>query len=123
MQILLVILLTANLVALGWMAWRQARMRSFLVRLEHSAQELAPLHAELNDDLQRQLRRGADTVISVEILNPLEVASRASWFAGQFGSVAPRLIRREVYRQAREIMERQLREKGIEPRVQLHGGA
>lgn len=120
MQILLATLLAANLLALLWLLWRQLRTQRLLGELQRNAQALEPLRAELDPALTRELTRGSDTVIGVEILNPLEVAAKANWIAGPVGGLAPSLIRREVYRQTRAIMQEQLAAQGIESRVQLY---
>lgn len=117
-----IILLAINLLLLCWLAVRQFHAQRALRTLRMDTQELAPLHAELGPQLRKELAEARSRVLSVEILNPLEVAAKESWVAGQFGALAPALIQREVYRQARDILEAQLREYGIEPRVRLLGG-
>lgn len=116
-----IILLSANLVLLVWLAIRGRRTAQVLSRLRQDAEALKPLHADLNPELRQQLGEARSRVIGIEILNPIEVAAKESWIAGRFGALAPGLIQREVYRQTREILEVQLREYGIEPRVRLLG--
>lgn len=122
MLITAIILLAFNAILLSWLAVRQQHAQRTLKTLRLDTKELAPLHAELGPQLRKELAEARDRVLSIEILNPLEVAAKQSWVAGQFGALAPDLIRREVYRQARDILEEQLGEYGIEPRVRLLGG-
>jgi len=121
MLITATILLALNVILLTWLAVRQIHAQRALKTLRLDTRELAPLHAELDPQLRKELAEARSRVLGVEILNPLEVAAKQSWVAGQFGALAPDLIRREVYRQARDILEEQLREYGIEPRVRLLG--
>lgn len=122
MLVAAVILLAVNLLALAALLLASLRNASRLRRLRADAEALKPLHAELGPELLQQLAESGTRVIAVEILNPLQVAASQSWLAGRFGALAPGLIQREVYRQAREILETRLREYGIEPRVRVHGG-
>ena len=121
MLIAAVILLTVNLLLLAGLLLASLRNARTLTRLRADAEALKPLHAELGPELRQQLTESGSRVIGIEILNPLQVAASQSWVAGHFGALAPGLIQREVYRQTRAILETQLREYGIEPRVRLHG--
>jgi hypothetical protein len=122
MLTVVMILLIANLGGLVWLIRRQIRHGQELAALAATAQKLAPLRAGVPDDLARTLESSRSTLISIEILNPMELASKQSRFARAFGSMTPALIRREVYRQARDMIDVQLREHGVEPRVTLHHG-
>jgi hypothetical protein len=59
-------------------------------------------------------------VISVEVLNPIELAATRGRMAGLAGSLAPGLIRRVVYDQTLKTMRRQLSEEGVAADVRLH---
>lgn len=61
------------------------------------------------------------TFITIEILNPLEVASARVKLAGVAGSVAPTLITKVVYEQSVKVLRRQLESQGIRAEVKLHG--
>lgn len=122
MLIAAVILLLLNLLLLAGLLLSSARNARTLSRLRADAEALKPLQAELGPDLRQQLAESGARVIGIEILNPLQVAASQSWVAGRFGALAPSLIQREVYRQTRDILEKQLREYGIDPRVDLYGG-
>lgn len=59
--------------------------------------------------------------ITVEILNPLEVASTRVKLAGVAGTVAPSLITKIVNEQAVKVLRRQLDSQGVRAEVRLHG--
>lgn len=122
MLILAIALLAANLLALIVLAVYYARTSGALKQLAEQAEALRPLHAELGPEMTRQLSDVGTRIIGIEILNPMEVAAKESWVAGQFGALAPSFIQREVYRQTRNILETQLREYGIEPRLHMFNG-
>lgn len=59
--------------------------------------------------------------ITVEILNPLEVASTRVKLAGVAGTIAPTLITKVVNEQAVKVLRRQLETQGVRAEVRLHG--
>ena len=62
----------------------------------------------------------ATRLICVEILNPMELATRESAAARLFGAMNPELVKREVYRQVSRRLHTQLREQGVLAIVQVH---
>ena len=83
-----IILLSANLVLLVWLAIRGRRTAQVLSRLRQDAEALKPLHADLNPELRQQLGEARSRVIGIEILNPIEVAAKESWIASGFPAPA-----------------------------------
>lgn len=65
---------------------------------------------------------GGRRIITVEILNPLSVATRESRAGGVLGTVAPALVTRIVYDQARRQILEGLIEEGVEAEVRVHVG-
>lgn len=59
--------------------------------------------------------------ISVEILNPFELAVRETPLAGPAAQLAPRVIERIVYHRTVEALNVQLREQGVDAKVSVHG--
>jgi hypothetical protein len=59
-------------------------------------------------------------IISVEILNPMELVNNRGRMAGLAGSLAPGLARRVVYDQALKTLRRQLESKHVLADVRLH---
>lgn len=58
-------------------------------------------------------------VLTIEILNPMELAAEKSWIAGTISSISPGFIRRKVYEQTRGILEEKLIEFGVQADVQV----
>lgn len=63
----------------------------------------------------------ARPVIAIEILNPVQLAVAESPFAGAVNNFAPATIRRIVYRRTVEIMREELKQKGVEAEMRIHG--
>jgi len=66
---------------------------------------------------------GKPMLITIEILNPIELARKESWVAGAFGSLTPTLLRRIVYTKTLTIMQQQLLQFDVKADVQLLGDA
>jgi hypothetical protein len=67
------------------------------------------------------IARHARRLITVEVLNPLELASRRGGrLAGFAGALAPGLTRRVVYDQLLKTLRRELTEKAVHADVRLH---
>lgn len=62
----------------------------------------------------------ARPLISIEILNPFELAVEETALAGPAAKLAPRIIERIVYRRTREILVEQLKERGVRAQVNVH---
>lgn len=59
-------------------------------------------------------------IITVEILNPTELAIAKSKFAKHFMSLAPETINKLVYKEARDILAQQLPSFGVIAEVKVH---
>jgi hypothetical protein len=93
--------------------------------------EVSALHAALDglgadDDTEPALPPGvaldAEQLITVEILNPLELATAQSRAATVLHRVRPQLLSRIVYEQAARELEERLGEEGVVAEVRVHGG-
>lgn len=60
------------------------------------------------------------SLISIEILNPMELAAKETWIAGVLGSVTPTLIRRLVYQKAAQMVREELKGHGVTAEVRQH---
>lgn len=105
-------LLLAGLLALQW---RQGRG---LGAMEAQLGQLAPHSAEPAEapGARREL-------LTIEILNPVQLAASQHWAAGTLGGVAPALLRKLVYDRAIGVAERMLMEHGAEAIVKVQRGA
>jgi hypothetical protein len=111
--VLLIVLLATNLGTLGVLGW-------FLLRPVRHPRPEAIVARELG------LRRPATStssvrrVITIEILNPIELAGTRGWWAGIAGSLAPGLTNRVVYDQAIKLVRTQLADHDVVADVRLH---
>lgn len=114
MLVLVVVLVATNLISLGVLAW-------YLLR---PADEPAPddqLAASLNAALRPSASSsGTRRLITIEILNPIELAGTRGRLAGIAGSLAPGITRRVVYEQALKMVRRHLTAERVVADVRLH---
>lgn len=104
---------------LGWRFWALSRLMN---RLEAELATLASARVLEGPDIEALLAPERPTLIAIEILNPFELAMRESRLAGPFGSLAPAMLRQEVYRQATERVREQLAAQGVQAEVTLVRG-
>jgi hypothetical protein len=112
--VLVVVLLVTNLVTLGVLAW-------FLLRpADHPAPSRTV--AETIDAARPRYPEAGGTrrVITIEILNPIELAGSRSRIVGIAGSLAPGITRRIVYDQALKMVRRHLADEKVVADVRLH---
>lgn len=114
------LLFAALLLLTGWLLWKETRHYRLLNTLE---QELAQL-TDAPPPLQRPVLDAAlmdnrPNLITIEILNPMELAHKESKWAQTFGSMAPTLIRQIVYQRAAERVRTQLIAQGVEAEVKV----
>ncbi|MFH5211126.1 hypothetical protein ACHIPZ_23375 [Antrihabitans sp. NCIMB 15449] len=122
MRIAIVLFLVVDLAVLVVVAMQFKRMRRHNAELAaavaattaKAARPLAtePVFAEMKE------RR-----ITIEILNPIELAATQSRFSGIAGAVAPDLLRKVVYDRAAAIVREQFVEQGVKADVKVQVGA
>jgi hypothetical protein len=114
MLVLVIVLIATNLATLGVLAW-------YLLRpVDHPRPDEA-----LANSLARHRRPAVSTsatrrVITIEILNPIELAGTRGRLAGIAGSLAPGVAPRMVYDQAMKLVRRQLAQEKVVADVRLH---
>lgn len=64
-----------------------------------------------------------ERLITIEILNPAELAATHNKYSGVAGAVAPGLIRKIVYARTVQILREQLVAQGVQADVRIHVGA
>lgn len=106
------LLLTLTLLLAGLLVWQQWRTQRLLRELEAKvpALEISPAAPT------------PPALITVEILNPMELAQRESRLAQAFGSLAPALIRRRVYDIVAQRLTEQIRAQGVEADIRVRHG-
>lgn len=98
--------------------WRRSQKQSLALQ-----QETAGLQAASNAlpaDLERLLGAQNKRVITVEILNPVELAVDKTLLAKPLVGLSPGTINKMVYNQARDIIAKQLPEFGVKAEVKVH---
>lgn len=110
----------ALIISLGLLAW-VLKLRAQLAALEARSNELGARVGSLPP--ARGDSGGKPMLLTIEILNPIELARKESWFAGAFGTVTPALLRRIVYAKTLVIMQEQLLHFDVKADVQLQGEA
>lgn len=110
--------LVVDLAALVALAVVIARLRRRSRELSAEVAEVTALDPPARVD--PVFAAGRDRLITIEVLNPVQLAATQNRFAGVAGAVAPDLIRKIVYEQAAKIMREQLVEQGVEADVRVH---
>jgi hypothetical protein len=114
------ILLGLNLVALAALGWRVHQQHRVVAALAEEVAGLAPAAALAAPALENLFEAGRSDLISIEILNPMELAARESWFAQLFGNLSPALIRKLVYERTQKILVEELKKYHVQAQVGLH---
>lgn len=112
MLVVVIVLVATNLATLAVLVHRR-------LQLEPVADTDTDLHeafAAQRPDGAARTRR----LISVEILNPLELARARGRIAGLAGAIVPNLTTRIVYDQTLKILRAQLTEQDVAADVRLH---
>jgi hypothetical protein len=111
--ILLIVLIVTNLVTIALLVWFTLRPGEHPGPDEKVARSLdAHRPASSSSSLRR--------VITIEILNPIELAGSRGRWAGLAGSLAPGITHRVVYDQAIKLVRRQLAQHAVVADVRLH---
>ncbi|WP_047010481.1 hypothetical protein [Spongiibacter sp. IMCC21906] len=121
MQILLIILFTVLVLTLGYLWMRLRAQQVLLAELQLEQQTLAKAWQSQPIDFEHLKRASIEPLICIKILNPVELASKESVFAGPISSVAPDVIRRKVYKRTGDILREELQMKGVQTEIQLYG--
>lgn len=114
-------LLGANLVLLAVLAvllWRHQRQLEAQREAIRPLLELAPPPAS---EVRNLLGQPRPRLISIEILNPMQLAAHHNAFAGLLGNIAPGVIRHEVHRQVVRILKAELAKQEVAAEVRIHG--
>ncbi|MBR9813919.1 hypothetical protein GYB61_08720 [bacterium] len=115
----LVILLLVCLVSLAVCAGLLRRQQQVLAVLKKQATELeAHLHLDTLQ-LAQVYERGKRRHLTIEVLNPLEVAASESSLIRAVGGLSPSLVTKLVYDRVKVEVERGLAERQVEARVEI----
>lgn len=120
-QALLIVLFLAVLV-IAFLGWRLQALKREFAALDQRLAETGQSLGASKPDLDRLLGQNTETVVTIEILNPLQLAARQNWFADKFGGLSPGLIRRIVYDKTRKQCAEILAQMGAEAKVEVRRG-
>jgi hypothetical protein len=120
MTIIGTVLLVVGLALVGCTVVELLRLRRTARQLENEVRQAAERAAALPPDLVEALGVGGRQVITIELLNPFELAGRSSWFARPLSAVTPDLLRNVVYQRAVTMFRERSSEYGVEADVRLH---
>lgn len=120
MNIFITLLVLANMaisitLLLLWLRSHQ-QTQALLLEVASLASAKTVIPANLNNLVMEHKKR----VITVEILNPTELAIAKSKFAKHLMGLAPDTINKLVYKEAREILAQQLPTFGVDAEVKVH---
>ena len=115
MQMMIAVLLLISSALLGWVWWLRSRLAALEARTQALATQAGALPGFASEPVGRPM------LIAIEILNPVELARKESWFAGAFGSLTPALLKRIVYARTLTIMQQQLLQFDVKADVRLLG--
>ncbi len=121
MQITLLALLVIAVAGFSWLLYRLKQQQQLLDTLTQDQQALNAAWNALPPDAAQLANVGAASFISLEILNPAELAAKESSFAGPLGNIAPGLLRKIVYQRAAVIIREDLVKHGVQAEVKIHG--
>jgi hypothetical protein len=110
--VLVIVLVVTNLVTLGVFAWFQLRPTEQPAPDERLARALSAAAGPSSTGATRR-------VITIEVLNPIELAATRGRLVGIAGSLAPGITRRLVYDQVLKILRRQLVDERVVADVRL----
>lgn len=122
MALLIYAVLILMLLALGLLLWQFDRLGKRLQSLEQTLKTLQAERAAFPAEFRKLLASGGPTeLISIEILNPMELAAQQSRLASTLGSLTPSLVRRIVHNEAIKIVRQELEKHGAKAQVRFHG--
>ena len=117
MLAVVVVLAVTNLATLAALAWLVAR---WLARADETEPTPDVEVTALLTTEADPAGNGGRRLISIEILNPIELAGTRGRLAGLAGTLAPGLTRRLVYDQVVKTLRQQLAEQRVVADVRLH---
>ncbi|MFC4947078.1 hypothetical protein [Pseudonocardia sp. GCM10023141] len=114
--VVVLVVLALELLA-GAVLWRQAvTLRERVAALDDQVGELEATAEGRAPALRAPV---GNPMLSVEILNAHELASRESWVARRFGTLVPRIVGREVAARAAAQLVAGLTEQGVRAEVRI----
>jgi len=102
----------ALLVVASLLLWRWQRVAAQL-------QSLSAQAGASDEQARKALAQAECMLLTIEILNPLELARAHSRIGSSLAGVAPGLVRKRVYQQVASELGEELAERGVEANVEI----
>lgn len=106
--------------ALAYLCIRLSTQRNLILQLHAEQRALAAILRQEHADLTHFIQSQPGPIITIEILNAVEVASQSSILAGLAGKLAPDTIQRVVVKRTADMMRAQMAEHGVDVQVLVH---
>lgn len=117
MNLVLIAVLCINLLALAALGVAFLRLRREIAALRARSQSLSQTPG-VPAELAKMAREGA-ALLSIRILNPMELAAQKHWLAGAAGRITPRIVRNIVCQEAAKIVSQELPKYGVVAEVKV----
>lgn len=114
------VLLVGLLALVIYLLLKLIAQRKLLLQLQEEQQSLAQAWVLEQADLSRFVSARSAPVISIEILNAVELAAKNSVFGGLIGKYMPDRISRIVIKRTADTMRSQMEENGMQVEVRVH---
>jgi hypothetical protein len=118
-EIAALVLVLINLVLLAWLARKLLALDSLQKAMRIELAQLTPNEA-LPPQLEKTFAAGRKRLLTVEILNPLELATAHNRLANIAGGIAPAAVRAIVYDQAAKITKEELAKQRVDADVRVY---
>ena len=105
------------------LVWRIGHLQRLVTHMRTELAGLTDAAVLQEPDAAALIGSPRPTLITIEILNPFELAMKENRFAGPAAAVAPDLLRQEVTRQALQRVREELVKQGVKAEVRIVRGA
>jgi len=120
MSSVVIVLFAVLLAMVVYLLLKLIAQRKLLVQLQEEQQSLARAWVAEQADLARFVSARSTPVISIEVLNAVEMAAKNSVFGGLIGKYMPDRISRIVIKRTADTMRDQMEENGMQVEVKVH---
>ncbi len=111
------------LVTLVCLFTRLSDQRKLILQLREEQRAISGFLRQEQFELPDFMQSRSGPIITIEILNAVEVAGKSSWMGGLVARIAPETIRRMVVQRTADTMRNQMTEHGVEVQVLVHDPA
>ena len=116
-----IVLYVLLLLVVAFLLLRLIAQRNVLNQLQKELDTLGSAWEFERDDLSGFISNKTNPVITIEILNAVEVAANNSTLGGMIGKYAPDMIRNSVIKRTAKSMRDEMTSHGMQVEVIVHG--